>query len=115
MLRMLCLGVAVVIGVAAEANGLFMLVSPEHWYFSVPGIAAPPQWIELSGRLGRHDLTGIELGLDQRQNAILDLAQHVVKPKQSCAIRSRAMAGYHNGICIDHRKQFFDSLDHSAQ
>ena len=38
MLRMLCLGVAVVMGVAAEANGLFMLVSPEHWYFSVPGV-----------------------------------------------------------------------------
>src|SRR5262249_62208951 len=38
MLRMLCLGVAVVMGVAAVANGLFMLVSPEHWYFSVPGV-----------------------------------------------------------------------------
>src|SRR5262249_50295659 len=31
-------GVAVVMGVAAVANGLFMLVSPEHWYFSVPGV-----------------------------------------------------------------------------
>src|SRR5947207_3803796 len=38
MLRMLCLGVAVVMGVAAEANGLLMLASPEHWYFSVPGV-----------------------------------------------------------------------------
>jgi hypothetical protein len=38
MLRMLCLGVAVVMGVAAVANGLLMLVSPEHWYFSVPGV-----------------------------------------------------------------------------
>ena len=38
MLRMLCLGVAVVMGVAAVANGLFMLVSPEHWYFRVPGV-----------------------------------------------------------------------------
>src|SRR5262245_34134785 len=25
------------------------------------------------------------------------------------------MAGHHNGIRIDHRKQFFDSLDHPAQ
>ena len=38
MLRMLCLGVAVVMGVAAVANGLFMLGSPEHWYVSVPGV-----------------------------------------------------------------------------
>ena len=38
MLTMLCLGVAVVMGVAAVANGLFMLVSPEHWCFWVPGV-----------------------------------------------------------------------------
>lgn len=33
-----CLGVATALGVAAEANGLFMLVSPEHWYLAVPGV-----------------------------------------------------------------------------
>ncbi len=38
MLKKLCLGVAVVVGVAAEANGLFMLASPADWYFSVPGV-----------------------------------------------------------------------------
>src|SRR5215813_5123260 len=43
MLTMLCLGVAVVMGVAAVANGLFMLVSPEHLYFweVAVGICAP--------------------------------------------------------------------------
>jgi hypothetical protein len=37
-LQKLCLGVVVVLGVAAEANGLFMLASPTNWYFSVPGV-----------------------------------------------------------------------------
>jgi len=37
------------------------------------------------------------------------------KRKQSRAIRGRAMAGHHNAISIDDRKQFFDGLDHSAQ
>jgi hypothetical protein len=27
-----------VLGVAAEVNGLFMLASPERWYFAVPGV-----------------------------------------------------------------------------
>ena len=38
MLKKLCLSVAVVVGVAAEANGLFMLALPADWYFSVPGV-----------------------------------------------------------------------------
>jgi hypothetical protein len=38
MMRTLCIGVASVIGVAAEANGLFMLASPESWYFAIPGV-----------------------------------------------------------------------------
>ena len=33
MLQSLCLGVAVLLGVALVANGIFMLVSPENWYF----------------------------------------------------------------------------------
>jgi hypothetical protein len=37
------------------------------------------------------------------------------KRKQSRPIRGRAMAGHHNAISIDDRKQFFDGLDHSAQ
>lgn len=38
MLKTICLGVAAVLGVAAEANGVFMLWSPEAWYLSVPGV-----------------------------------------------------------------------------
>jgi len=38
MLKKLCIGVAVVLGVAALANGLFMLMSPLRWYYSVPGV-----------------------------------------------------------------------------
>ena len=38
MLKKLCLGVAIVLGVAAEMNGLYMLYSPVSWYFAVPGV-----------------------------------------------------------------------------
>ena len=38
MLKQLCIGVAVLMGVLAEANGVFMLVSPDGWYFAVPGV-----------------------------------------------------------------------------
>jgi hypothetical protein len=38
MLERLCLGVAIVLGLVAEANGLFMLYSPNDWYFAVPGV-----------------------------------------------------------------------------
>lgn len=38
MLKTTCLGVAAVLGVAAEANGVFMLWSPEAWYLAVPGV-----------------------------------------------------------------------------
>ena len=38
MLKKLCLGLAIVLGVAAEVNGLYMLYSPEAWYFAVPGV-----------------------------------------------------------------------------
>lgn len=38
MLQHVCIGTAILMGLAAEANGLFMLVSPEHWYFAVPGV-----------------------------------------------------------------------------
>jgi hypothetical protein len=31
-------GTAVALGVAAEANGIYMLVSPTSWYFAVPGV-----------------------------------------------------------------------------
>jgi uncharacterized protein YjeT (DUF2065 family) len=38
MLRSVCIAVAVAMGVAAIANGLFMLASPEGWYGAVPGV-----------------------------------------------------------------------------
>jgi len=38
MLKKLCLGLAIVLGVAAGVNGLYMLYSPEGWYFAVPGV-----------------------------------------------------------------------------
>ena len=38
MLKPFCLGTAAVIGLAAEANGLFMLLAPADWYFAVPGV-----------------------------------------------------------------------------
>ena len=38
MLKSACIGLAVVLGVAAIANGTFMLVAPERWYFAVPGV-----------------------------------------------------------------------------
>jgi hypothetical protein len=38
MLRTICIGTAALMGVAAVANGLLMLYSPEHWYFLVPGV-----------------------------------------------------------------------------
>ena len=38
MLKKLCLGLAIVLGVAAGVNGLYMLYAPESWYFAVPGV-----------------------------------------------------------------------------
>lgn len=38
MLRNICLGTAITLGVLAELNGLFMLWSPADWYFAVPGV-----------------------------------------------------------------------------
>jgi hypothetical protein len=38
MVRNFCIGLGVVLGVAAAANGLIMLLSPLDWYFLVPGV-----------------------------------------------------------------------------
>ena len=54
MLRTLFLAAAVVLGVAAEANGVFMLVAPEDWYFAVPGVTA-------TGPFNQHFLRDIGL------------------------------------------------------
>jgi hypothetical protein len=36
--RTLTLGIASVLGVLAIFNGAFMLVSPQSWYFAIPGV-----------------------------------------------------------------------------
>lgn len=38
MLKSLCLTVAVAVGVGSAVNGLYMLASPEPWYYAVPGV-----------------------------------------------------------------------------
>src|SRR5262245_57630785 len=38
MLKSFCLAVAAVLGIGAIANGVYMLVAPESWYFAVPGV-----------------------------------------------------------------------------
>jgi uncharacterized protein YjeT (DUF2065 family) len=38
MMKSVCIGLAVVLGAAAIANGLFMLIWPEAWYFAIPGV-----------------------------------------------------------------------------
>ncbi len=38
MLRRSCIATAAVLGIAAIANGAFMLISPAGWYFAVPGV-----------------------------------------------------------------------------
>jgi hypothetical protein len=38
MWKTVCIGAAIVVGLAAIANGLFMLASPESWYSAVPGV-----------------------------------------------------------------------------
>jgi len=40
MLKSVTLGMAVVLGVALVANGVFMLVSPADWYLAVPGVTS---------------------------------------------------------------------------
>lgn len=38
MLKQACILTAVILGLGAVANGIFMLVSPAGWYFAVPGV-----------------------------------------------------------------------------
>ena len=38
MLKTTCLAVAIILGLLAELNGVFMLVSPADWYVAVPGV-----------------------------------------------------------------------------
>ena len=54
MLNVICLGLAVLLGLALAANGIFMLVSPEHWYVLVPGVTS-------TGPFNQHFLRDIGL------------------------------------------------------
>jgi len=54
VLNSLCLGLAVLLGVALAANGVFMLVAPENWYFAVPGVTS-------TGPFNQHFLRDIGL------------------------------------------------------
>lgn len=38
MLRTFCVGLALALGLGGVVNGVFMLVSPAAWYFTVPGV-----------------------------------------------------------------------------
>ena len=40
MLKSASLGIAILLGAAMIANGVFMLVSPESWYLAVPGVTS---------------------------------------------------------------------------
>ena len=54
MLRHFCLGIAAVLGLAALANGIFMLYTPLDWYFAVPGVTT-------TGPFNQHFLRDIGL------------------------------------------------------
>jgi hypothetical protein len=54
MTRSLFPGLAVLLGIALEANGIFMLASPESWYFAVPGVTS-------TGPFNQHFLRDIGL------------------------------------------------------
>lgn len=54
MIRQAVLATAIVLGLAAEANGAFMLASPENWYFAVPGVTT-------TGPFNQHFLRDIGL------------------------------------------------------
>jgi hypothetical protein len=38
VLKSTCISLAILLGLAAAANGVFMLLAPEGWYFAVPGV-----------------------------------------------------------------------------
>jgi uncharacterized protein YjeT (DUF2065 family) len=54
MLKSTCIGLAVLLGVAALANGVFMLLAPQAWYFAVPGVTT-------TGSFNQHFLRDIGL------------------------------------------------------
>ncbi len=54
MPRNVCLGLALLLGIGALANGVFMLFSPQNWYFAVPGVTT-------TGPFNQHFLRDIGL------------------------------------------------------
>jgi len=54
MLKSASLGIAILLGVAMLANGIFMLAAPADWYLAVPGVTA-------TGPFNQHFLRDIGL------------------------------------------------------
>jgi len=54
MLSKLCLATAAILGCAAVANGLYMLLAPHQWYLTVPGVP-------MSGPFNQHFIRDIAL------------------------------------------------------
>ncbi len=54
MMKSVSLAIALALGTAAIANGIFMLVAPENWYFAVPGVTT-------TGPFNQHFLRDIGL------------------------------------------------------
>lgn len=54
MIKQLALAAAAILGVAALANGIYMLISPVSWYFAVPGVTT-------TGPFNQHFLRDIGL------------------------------------------------------
>src|SRR5262245_56690822 len=54
IMRTLCLGLAILLDLAMLGNGIFMLVAPEPWYFTVPGVT-------VTGPFNQHFLRDIGL------------------------------------------------------
>lgn len=54
MLKSTCIGLAALLGVSALANGVFMLLAPQAWYFAVPGVTT-------TGSFNQHFLRDIGL------------------------------------------------------
>jgi hypothetical protein len=53
-MKTFCLGLGVVLGIGAVANGFYMLASPTGWYFAVPGVT-------MTGPFNQHFIRDIGL------------------------------------------------------
>jgi hypothetical protein len=54
MLKVICISTAVLSGIGAGANGLLMLLAPQRWFFSIPGVS-------MTGRFNQHFVRDVGL------------------------------------------------------